>query len=783
MAVASITSYGGNSLTSYGGLIMHEDWRGSWGVGVDERARPGTRPALGRGAIGARRITVEFTYTTLADADSLLAALAPEDEEPRLLVGLLTDGSTSVQRYAVIEGPHEPTTNDIGVNGFRVVFVSADPAWTAVTATDADLNSVPGNQSGATWSSVALPNAGGAVTWPLVTLDPTGQQAGSLLYRYRHEIAITNNTDFDMIGEAIELDLNDTTAWVSASNGAASDGSNVYVYRDGVQIPRELIGFNAVNSSMWVYVDHLGAGESMTLVVVYGGSGGPGMDRMTGEQRPAFSIEYVLAAVLGTSTASTIEFAGGTFGYNDEYDDGHLLMMDGAQAGSGRNISTNDADTVTLSSALPGAPGAGDIALVRKSRQVNLGGGAQRIVYNVLQVERNNLYRGLWYLNTGQNRPDDVRFDTPGAWEPFLFLDNTDEKNQSDYLRVNVGTVDSFAILDCDRCGQGVAVLQNEGAADGIKFSSIWPITEWRFDGALKNPNGMAHAFFGSRPNETRDWTEVRDVTTAADTLTTFSAVANSLDSGTHHLCAVILPADDERIGPEWARITGSRTAGGTSGTATFTDATIIDTYVNDQFVNGTIVIVSGAGSGQRRTITDFVASTGVFTVNSNWSVSLDDTSRYEVTNKTLVATLRTNAVWYLSFDLTDLVGETGITAQANNYPAAFVARIGGGATGTTYPYHRLEVGLNDRVLFLAAATYVLKLDCPNRRAWIEDGSGNELADVTPYVVAEYVASATDIRLADDWLPVAVGGETFYVQNSGLTTFDIDFDVSRRWLG
>ena len=48
---------------------------------------------------------------------------------------------------------------------------------------------------------------------------------------------------------------------------------------------------------------------------------------------------------------------------------------------------------------------------------------------------------------------------------------------------------------------------------------------------------------------------------------------------------------------------------------------------------------------------------------------------------------------------------------------------------GTEYPFHRLRVGLEDRLLHVAASTYVLKLDCPNQRAWVEDGSGTEVMD------------------------------------------------------
>jgi hypothetical protein len=73
----------------------------------------------------------------------------------------------------------------------------------------------------------------------------------------------------------------------------------------------------------------------------------------------------------------------------------------------------------------------------------------------------------------------------------------------------------------------------------------------------------------------------------------------------------------------------GTATAGG-STTVTL-PATRNTTY--DDFYNGmTIRVLSGTGSGQTKTISDYVAATGVVTVSSAWSTNPDGTSVVQIT-------------------------------------------------------------------------------------------------------------------------------------------------------
>lgn len=72
----------------------------------------------------------------------------------------------------------------------------------------------------------------------------------------------------------------------------------------------------------------------------------------------------------------------------------------------------------------------------------------------------------------------------------------------------------------------------------------------------------------------------------------------------------------------------GTATAGGsTTVTLPATRYTLADDYYNGM----TVRITGGTGSGQTKTISDYVASTGVVTVGSSWSTNPDNTSTLEI--------------------------------------------------------------------------------------------------------------------------------------------------------
>lgn len=79
--------------------------------------------------------------------------------------------------------------------------------------------------------------------------------------------------------------------------------------------------------------------------------------------------------------------------------------------------------------------------------------------------------------------------------------------------------------------------------------------------------------------------------------------------------------------------ITGATAQAGTASTITLAAAS----GTRDDWYNGaTITITAGTGSGQSRTITDYVGATKVATVNTNWSPAPNGTSVYDITGEVL---------------------------------------------------------------------------------------------------------------------------------------------------
>jgi hypothetical protein len=76
--------------------------------------------------------------------------------------------------------------------------------------------------------------------------------------------------------------------------------------------------------------------------------------------------------------------------------------------------------------------------------------------------------------------------------------------------------------------------------------------------------------------------------------------------------------------------ITGTAQTGSTSTTLKLASGASSD---NDFYNGDTITITGGTGSGQTKTISDYVGSTRVATVDSAWSTTPDNTSQYTITS------------------------------------------------------------------------------------------------------------------------------------------------------
>lgn len=86
-------------------------------------------------------------------------------------------------------------------------------------------------------------------------------------------------------------------------------------------------------------------------------------------------------------------------------------------------------------------------------------------------------------------------------------------------------------------------------------------------------------------------------------------------------------------LGPWWGDMQGDIENTGTAQAGTNNTITLATTMeaVNSAPVGGSVIILSGTGAGQTRTVSSFNSSTKVLTVSSNWTTNPNNTSVYAV--------------------------------------------------------------------------------------------------------------------------------------------------------
>ena len=103
----------------------------------------------------------------------------------------------------------------------------------------------------------------------------------------------------------------------------------------------------------------------------------------------------------------------------------------------------------------------------------------------------------------------------------------------------------------------------------------------------------------------------------------------------------------------------------------TLTDASL-GSYANDYFNDWRIKIISGTGSGQIRTVSDFTTVTGVVTVSSNWTTNPDSTSHFELRRFFITGTADSGGN-------NTLTASSGLGSYSNDYFNGWTIEITGG--------------------------------------------------------------------------------------------------------
>lgn len=737
MAIFEIISFDGY-IFSAGNIHPGLPWsgaRGQWTVNPRFLPRANMPGLLAGAEVSPRVIPADLIYTgtdpdVIGAIDTLLGQLQPDNTEARVLV--MSRNGVLVQNYAVVQLAEQ---SEDSPTSLPVRFICARPTWEKLT---------PTTYGPLTWSGtapappavLAVPNAGKARANLNLTLKPTALDASVDVLSVRKTFTVTNNGDTTLRKFPRLIDLGNTSAW------SVTSAARLWVFQDGVVVPREAIAIKETQSYLWILVDELAPGATFTYELAWDGPSDLG--DLTGVNRPAFDISWEKGTATSGSTTTVVKTGAGW--RTNQWRRGEVFILSGTGALQKRKIASSTSDTITIEgSNFSPAPAAASVFLLTMSDN-------ERWIYDVAQVERNNSNRGLWYQNRGQTNPSSVLFDTPGSWHRILVLDNNDEKTNTRWYNVDVGggDIDYFNGLNTVRTAQGWASPPESGQADGVAFSSPIEIDGFRFDYAFKNMNGICKAVFGARESGAEDWESIHERTTASDTLTAYATPIDiAFTDDMRHLMAVTLPINDEEVPVSWKRETGSRTGGGAS---TLTDDTKV--WATNQWANGKVRIIAGTGVGQVRTVIS--NSTATLTISSgatDWDPIPSGDSRFEVINKQLEARLWHHTLWEVRLNTSKITNSALSSDIFPSYSLKHNLQLAGGPD-LVAPYQDIRIGMDDRYIHLAG-TEELRIDGGARRAAIHTtATGAKVKDVSSAVLVRTKETDGNFYLSPEWLLV-----------------------------
>jgi hypothetical protein len=777
----TITSYGGIVFEDIGWLpISPGDERDEYAVTRRETPRAGNTSLLSLGAISPRRVVIDFAYRGVADiraaVDELLGVIDPRSDEPRLLVGTRYD-ATEVQRYARVEIPSGTDANgSLHVN--RVVFVSEIPEWIATTPVTESIS------DDASPFQLAITNAGQATVHPVYQIGWTAQHSakGTVVgQQYRRRMTLTNTQDRVLAPFPYRIDLGDTAALTTAK--AQADGDDVRIIINGEDMTRKLIGFDLVQSYVWVTIPGMDAGEVLTIDVVYGNASATNPDDWSSIldlTRPVPDMKYDTGTATGAPDTSQLIDSSQTWA-TDEWYGGYLLMLTGTLAGQERWISGNTATTLVLESSFGATIDAGDTYLVSMSRN-------SRWIYATAQVEHTNLCRGRFNVNSGSYPPSAISYDAPGSWQPALVRDNRDEFGQKRYSFLTMGGSDRdpFALLDVRRQWEGnVNEVPELGTADGLSLTTPMPIEGLNWEYQISNQNGMCTVFVGVRESGAEDWAAAFTDTavTAGSSFVTRSFSPTTLDLVTdfdplYQIVTALLPVNDIEIPLDWKSDNGSATSGSTNYTEDLSKDWVVDQFAD----NGYIAMLSGPNSGRKRNVTD---NTAVRLNHAAFPHANDDGDRYIVTNKPIRGLLRDHDKLYVDLDDSVLTA-SALGTETAVYDVSFALWVGDeGPAGDPAGQHRALIGWagGEKRVFLTADE-VIEIDSAARRVRIYNTAteeyGDELTD--PAVIVQY-HDGTSWRRSADWLPLGTNEQSVWIEETNIGTLDLTVTYTPAYLG
>jgi hypothetical protein len=595
---------------------------------------------------------------------------------------------------------------------------------------------------------------GNAPTNLTVTMTPAGNFPQAIAAR---TFTITNNGERTIYNHPFEVNLGDNSA-------SPINGTYWALLRDGKPQPCQISDYDTVQAYVWLIIDHLAPGDSADYVLLVSDQTILANTTFNTITQPAFDISTAYVTTTTGSSSTVTKIPTGLGSEIDKWIGGYMTVLSGAQAGTTIEITDSTTISVTHAALGGGALASSVSVLVRMSSN-------SRWVYPVRKTERSGP-RGLWWLSSGQKKPDDYSFETPGSWAHELYYDNNDQFVQKWNTPFDPGGgADYNAIFDTNRTWESGQKFLDAGGADGVAIFTPVPITAWQFDYQLKSPNSMALFVAGSRQsNGAAAWTHEYEDDGPYTTLTNVGIQNETLEADTYGVGMFLIPNGTDEIGDRWAKDDGTAT----SATAT----TLVDSnkdWIVDQWIGGTVRIVSGVGAGQTRAITDSAATS--VTVAS-WGTQPDSTSRYIITNPPYVATARNHTYLHLTLDSSSIAC-SAVSAETDAFVLYRDLHLDWNDDGDPYQTVAINPETTDRYIVLFADESLV-IDGPNMTAYVADsGTGAEIRTVPPMAYSVLDVDGDTRRLASSWLHVNPGEHTLSI---AVDEAGVSCDVDVEWV-
>jgi hypothetical protein len=372
-----------------------------------------------------------------------------------------------------------------------------------------------------------------------------------------------------------------------------------------------------------------------------------------------------------------------------------MRIMTGTGAGSTGTVASNTGTAATVNSWSGTAPTAASTYIVYRANGVWM--------WDIREVSRTTIHKGLWTVNRSQTAPSQVSFDTPGSWYRFTYQRNNDAYSQPRYdgIDIGAGDIDYFPVGRLRRSRRGKAGDQTEvGVADAIGVSCPLGILGVYYAYTIRNAKKS-----GSSPSA--GMCEVRG------------------------LC-------QESGGEIWATYLSDTATHNTTATVT-----------------GTWYDLTGYGTPIRIANTLIPNGSDEIQDTDNNTAEWRSAGHYVMIEINPTNVLAESVNW-----VTSNLGATFSTLISSCADVYLHIRTGG--SGATRPYERLVIGGPNRKIFLmsAGATYTeqLKIDCDTHIVSLVDSAGTFIRRLPWVATAQTITTDADgsakVVTGIRWLPI-----------------------------